>query len=72
MSARAGLASPGLLLRGAREARGLSIEEVADRLRLNVALVLAMEEDKGSGGDRTDAPRQRLTQRIASSSASGA
>jgi cytoskeleton protein RodZ len=46
MSARAGLASPGLLLRGAREARGLSIEEVADRLRLNVALVLAMEEDR--------------------------
>ena len=46
MNARAGLASPGLLLRGAREARGLSIEEVADRLRLNVALVLAMEEDR--------------------------
>src|SRR5262245_27982232 len=46
MSAQAGLASPGLLLRGAREARGLSIEEVADRLRLNVALVLAMEEDR--------------------------
>lgn len=46
MNARAGLASPGLLLRVAREARGLSIEEVADRLRLNVALVLAMEEDR--------------------------
>jgi cytoskeleton protein RodZ len=46
MNARAGLASPGLLLRDAREARGLSIEEVADRLRLNVALVLAMEEDR--------------------------
>jgi cytoskeleton protein RodZ len=46
MSAQAGLASPGLVLRGAREARGLSIEEVADRLRLNVALVLAMEEDR--------------------------
>jgi len=46
MSEQAGLASPGLLLRGAREARGLSIEEVADRLRLNVALVLAMEEDR--------------------------
>jgi cytoskeleton protein RodZ len=46
MSAQAGLASPGFLLRGAREARGLSIEEVADRLRLNVALVLAMEEDR--------------------------
>ena len=46
MSGHAGLASPGLLLRSAREARGLSIEEVADRLRLNVALVLAMEEDR--------------------------
>ncbi len=46
MSARAGLASPGALLRSAREARGLSIEEVADRLRLNEELVLAMEEDR--------------------------
>lgn len=46
MSARAGLASPGALLRSAREACGLSIEEVADRLRLNEALVLAMEEDR--------------------------
>jgi cytoskeleton protein RodZ len=46
MSARAGLASPGALLRTAREACGLSIEEVADRLRLNEALVLAMEEDR--------------------------
>jgi cytoskeleton protein RodZ len=46
MSAGAGLASPGLLLRAARESRGLSIEEVADRMRLNVALVLAMEEDR--------------------------
>jgi cytoskeleton protein RodZ len=46
MSARPGLASPGLLLRAAREARGLAIEEVADRMRLNVALVLAMEEDR--------------------------
>ncbi len=46
MSARPGLASPGARLRAAREARGLSIEEVADRLRLNVALVLAMEEDR--------------------------
>jgi cytoskeleton protein RodZ len=34
------------LLRTAREASGLSIEEVADRLRLNEALVLAMEEDR--------------------------
>jgi cytoskeleton protein RodZ len=46
MSERAGLASPGALLRTAREACGLSIEEVADRLRLNEALVLAMEEDR--------------------------
>jgi cytoskeleton protein RodZ len=46
MSRRAGLASPGARLRTAREARGLSIEEVADRLRLNEALVLAMEEDR--------------------------
>jgi cytoskeleton protein RodZ len=46
MSARAGLASPGAMLRSARESRGLSIEEAADRLRLNEALVLAMEEDR--------------------------
>ena len=46
MSARAGLASPGARLKAAREAQGLSIEEVADRLRLNEALVLAMEEDR--------------------------
>ena len=46
MSARPGLASPGARLRAAREGRGLSIEEVADRLRLNEALVLAMEEDR--------------------------
>lgn len=46
MSSRAGLASPGALLRSAREASGLSIEECADRLRLNEALVLAMEEDR--------------------------
>jgi cytoskeleton protein RodZ len=46
MSERAGLASPGARLRTAREERGLSIEEVADRLRLNEALVLAMEEDR--------------------------
>jgi cytoskeleton protein RodZ len=46
MNERAGLASPGALLRTAREERGLSIEEVADRLRLNEALVLAMEEDR--------------------------
>ncbi len=46
MSAQAGLASPGALLRSAREACGLSIEEAADRLRLNEALVLAMEEDR--------------------------
>ena len=46
MNERAGLASPGARLRTAREERGLSIEEVADRLRLNEALVLAMEEDR--------------------------
>ena len=38
--------SPGARLRAAREARGLSIEDVAERLRLNAALVLAMEEDR--------------------------
>lgn len=46
MSSRSGLASPGALLRSAREASGLSIEQAADRLRLNEALVLAMEEDR--------------------------
>ena len=46
MSERAGLRSPGAQLRTAREGLGLSIEEVADRLRLNEALVLAMEEDR--------------------------
>jgi cytoskeleton protein RodZ len=46
MSARPGPGSPGVLLRMAREGLGLSIEEVADRLRLGEALVLAMEEDR--------------------------
>jgi len=46
MSAGPPLASPGAQLRAAREARGLSIEEAADRLRLSEALVLAMEEDR--------------------------
>jgi cytoskeleton protein RodZ len=46
MSGRAGLASPGALLRAARESAGLTIEEAADRLRLGEALVLAMEEDR--------------------------
>ena len=46
MSARPGQRSPGAQLRTAREGLGLSIEEVADRLRLNEALVLAMEEDR--------------------------
>lgn len=46
MSARPGHRSPGAQLRAAREGHGLSIEEVADRLRLNEALVLAMEEDR--------------------------
>ncbi|MBX3702979.1 MAG: helix-turn-helix domain-containing protein [Steroidobacteraceae bacterium] len=39
-------ASPGVRLRAAREALGLSIEDAADRLRLNAALVLAMEEER--------------------------
>ncbi len=46
MNARPAGSSPGARLRAAREARGLSIEEVADRLRLNAALVLAMEQDR--------------------------
>ncbi|HEX9707432.1 MAG TPA: helix-turn-helix transcriptional regulator [Steroidobacteraceae bacterium] len=46
MNARPAGSSPGVRLRAAREARGLSIEEVADRLRLNAALVLAMEQDR--------------------------
>jgi cytoskeleton protein RodZ len=46
MSERAGQRSPGAQLRAARDGLGLSIEEVADRLRLNEALVLAMEEDR--------------------------
>ncbi len=46
MSERPGPGSPGVQLRKAREGLGLSIEEVADRLRLNEALVLAMEEDR--------------------------
>ncbi|HEY7752775.1 MAG TPA: helix-turn-helix domain-containing protein [Steroidobacteraceae bacterium] len=39
-------ASPGTRLRAAREALGLSIEDAAERLRLNASLVLAMEEDR--------------------------
>jgi len=46
MNARSAGAAPGMRLRAAREALGLTIEEVADRLRLNVALVLAMEENR--------------------------
>lgn len=46
MNVRPAGSSPGARLRAAREARGLSIEEVADRLRLNAALVLAMEQDR--------------------------
>ena len=46
MNARTSGHSPGARLRAAREARGLSIEEVAERLRLNAALVLAMEQDR--------------------------
>ncbi len=46
MNARASGPSPGARLRTAREARGLSIEDIAERLRLNAALVLALEEDR--------------------------
>ena len=46
MNARTSGSSPGARLRAAREARGLSIEEVAERLRLSAALVLAMEQDR--------------------------
>ena len=37
---------PGARLRVAREAKALTIEAAAERLRLNAALVLAMEEDR--------------------------
>jgi len=46
MNSRGTGPSPGARLRIAREGRGLSIEEVAERLRLNAALVLALEEDR--------------------------
>ena len=46
MNVRTSGPSPGAQLRAAREARGFSIEEVAERLRLNAALVLAMEQDR--------------------------
>lgn len=46
MSPRGSGTSPGARLRIAREARGLAIEDVAERLRLNAALVLALEEDR--------------------------
>jgi cytoskeleton protein RodZ len=46
MNARTSGSSPGARLRAAREARGLSIEDVAERLRLSAALVLAMEQDR--------------------------
>ena len=46
MNTRTSGPSPGARLRGAREARGLTIEAAAERLRLNAALVLAMEEDR--------------------------
>lgn len=46
MNARASGPSPGARLRTAREARGLSIEDVAERMRLNAALVLAMEQNR--------------------------
>jgi cytoskeleton protein RodZ len=46
MNTRTSGPPPGARLRGAREARGLTIEAAAERLRLNAALVLAMEEDR--------------------------
>jgi cytoskeleton protein RodZ len=46
MSGGPGQGSPGAQLRAARESLGLSIEEVASRLRLNEALVLAIEENR--------------------------
>jgi cytoskeleton protein RodZ len=46
MTPRGSGTSPGARLRIAREARGLAIEDVAERLRLNAALVLALEEDR--------------------------
>lgn len=46
MNARTSRPSPGARLRSAREAKGLTIEAAAERLRLNAALVLAMEEDR--------------------------
>ncbi len=46
MNVRTSGPSPGARLRAAREARGLSIEDIAERLRLNAALVLAMEQDR--------------------------
>ena len=46
MNTRTSGPSPGARLRGAREAKGFTIEAAAERLRLNTALVLAMEEDR--------------------------
>jgi cytoskeleton protein RodZ len=46
MNARTSGPSPGARLRDAREAMGLTIEAAAERLRLNAALVLAMEEER--------------------------
>jgi cytoskeleton protein RodZ len=46
MNTRTSGPSPGARLRGAREAKALTIEAAAERLRLNAALVLAMEEDR--------------------------
>jgi len=46
MNVRTSGPPPGARLRDAREARGLTIEAAAERLRLNAALVLAMEEDR--------------------------
>ncbi|MGB5131390.1 MAG: helix-turn-helix domain-containing protein, partial [Steroidobacteraceae bacterium] len=46
MNTRTSGPKPGARLRVAREAKGLTIEAAAERLRLNAALVLAMEEDR--------------------------
>jgi len=46
MNTRTSGPMPGARLRDAREAKGLTIEAAAERLRLNPALVLAMEEDR--------------------------
>jgi cytoskeleton protein RodZ len=46
MNVRTSGPPPGARLRDAREARGFTIEAAAERLHLDAALVLAMEEDR--------------------------